>query len=186
MHRHRTARRRRWTLRVAIGSEAIWSMSEQTLHDKTPGACPSCGALPREGFDSCQAMWDELLAKSFSEFAFARFHRQIVDAYSLQHPDPYCKSARSYAAHLTGLCCHVEHEANPRVNQTIQRWLSGRPALEKPAVPEARGQLTLAHVLPASSPSDTAARLDEWFNEVWSAYSEHHETARSWIGLAMG
>jgi len=131
-------------------------------------------------------MWDDLLAKSFSEFAFARFHRQIVDAYSLQHPAQYCRSAKSYAAHLTGLCCQVELGGSPAVNRAIQQWLSGNVDLDKPPIPDHRGRLTLAHALAATAPAEIAERLDEWFHSVWDAYEELHGTARAWIDRAMG
>lgn len=142
--------------------------------------------MPFEGYARCEDMWDDLIAKSFSEFAYARFHRQIVDAYSLQHPARYCKSAKSYAAHLTGLCCHLEHGGSLEVNRSVQRWLSGKVELEKPLVPQHRGDLTLAHVLGATAPAEIAERLEEWFGDVWAAFSELHEVTREWIERLAG
>ena len=148
-------------------------------------ACASCGSVPVDGYTSCENMWDDLLAKSFSEFAFARFHRPIVDAYSLQHPAQYCKSAKSYAAHLTGLCCHIEHQGSSEVNRSVQRWLSGNVELDKPPVPHHRGDLTLAHVLGAAAPAEIAECLEEWFRSVWAAFSDLHGTTREWIERVM-
>jgi hypothetical protein len=50
-----------------------------------------------------------LLARDFTDAAYFRVHRMIVDTYCLQHPDRYCVSAKSLAAHLTGLCWLIEH-----------------------------------------------------------------------------
>lgn len=143
--------------------------------------CPSCGAVPAAGFADCQAMWDQLLAESFSNFAYARLHRAIVDAYSLQHTDPYCKSAKSYAAHLTGICCAVEHGGTPEVNAAMQHWLSTNPELDKPDVPVTRGRLTIASVIELRVPSEITAALEVWFEDVWRAYEAQHGVTREWI-----
>lgn len=147
--------------------------------------CPSCGARPLDGRRDCEAMWEELLAETFSNFAFARFHRQIVDVYCLQHPGRYCVSAKSYAAHLTGLCCFVEHGGEAAILSAVQTWLSGNPELDKPPVPAERGSLTLTHVLEVDSPSAVEAAVDEWSRDVWKAYSEQHDAARRWIRAAL-
>jgi len=56
---------------------------------------------------------------------YARLHRLAVDAYALQHPDEYCRSAKSLAAHLTGACAAIDREADvERINDAVQRWLS--------------------------------------------------------------
>lgn len=150
------------------------------------GICPSCHAIPREGFASCREMWERLQLQSLSNFAYARFHRPIVDAYALQHPEPYCRSAKSYAAHLTGICVAVEHHGDARVNLAVQRWLSGNPEIDKPPLPGARGALTIADVLAADGPEQVRAALQAWFHSTWQAYAAHHELARAWIREALG
>jgi len=37
-----------------------------------------------------------MIAREFGDFRYAREHRLTVDAYSLQHPDEYMRSAKSY------------------------------------------------------------------------------------------
>jgi hypothetical protein len=133
------------------------------------------------GFAGCGAMWDHLLAESFSNFAYGRFHRAIVDAYSLQHPDEYCASAKSYAAHLTGMCVAVEYGGDDGVNTAVQRWLSAGPQIDKPAVPAERGRLTLASVIEVEAPTAIAAALEVWFADVWGAYGGQHEVTHGWI-----
>jgi len=144
-------------------------------------ACPSCGSLPVAAFADCDAMWDHLLAESFSNFAYGRFHRAIVDAYSLQHPEEYCESAKSYAAHLTGMCIAVEHSGDGRVNAAVQCWLSADPKIDKPMVPAERGRLTLASVIEVEAPAEIAAALEAWFADVWGAYGAQHEVTHAWI-----
>lgn len=154
------------------------------LADPRGAVCDSCGAEPTAGFADCQAMWDHVLAESFSNFAYARFHRQIVDAYSLQHPAQYCKSARSYAAHLTGMCCHMEHDSRAALLSRLQAWLSGLEGLEKPALPDSYGELTVAHASGSGGPDEVASRINEWSRSIWRAYRAQHAIARAWIEQA--
>lgn len=148
--------------------------------------CPSCGAVPLAGYADCRAMWDELLARSFSDFGYARFHRQIVDVYSMQHPAAYCRSAKSYAAHLTGLCCCAERGGEPAIQEAVQRWLSGNPALTRPPIPGDRGAITLVEVLEAPYPEGIPEALERWTLAAWEAYADAHELARRWIREALG
>ena len=160
-----------------------------TSHNSAAGEptriCPSCGAAVSGDFVDCQDIFDYFLARSFSDLTYGRFHRLFVDLYSLQHPDRYCASARSLAAHLTGLCCVMEHEGDVRVNRAVQRWLSGKVDLHKPPLPPQRGGVTIDHFVGLEDPK-VAAKFDEWCEAVWEAYADHHELARGWIGAAFG
>ena len=59
-------------------------------------------------------------------------HNQVVDTYAMQHPEEYGRSAKSYAAHLLGLCCAVEHAGDQKLYWSIARWLDGARAIDKP------------------------------------------------------
>jgi len=148
--------------------------------------CPSCGAPSTPEGGNCQDMWDQLLAADFSDFRRGRYHRWAVDTYSMQHPEQYCKSVRSFAAHLTGLCCAMEHGRDRAVNAGVQRWLSQPVAIEKPTIPTRRGALTIAHVHAAEDHDDYVRRLGQWAADVWSAYADYQEMARTWIATALG
>ena len=159
-----------------------------TSHEGTAGytrVCPSCGAVASEEFSDCQSIFDHFLARSFSDLTYGRFHRLLVDLYSLQHPDRYCTSAKSFAAHLTGLCCVLEHGGDERVNSAVQRWLSGNVDLTKPALPTERGSVTIDHFVDLGD-GDVPAKVDQWCEAVWEAYADHRELARGWITDAFG
>jgi hypothetical protein len=104
----------------------------------------------------------------------------------MQHPDTYRRSAKSYAAHLTRLCCGLEHGADPKVYRAIQRWLNGAVALEKPEVLSERGRMTVADLQAAASPEEMARLAQAWAEEVWEAYTSQHGVAQEWIRLAFG
>ena len=144
--------------------------------------CPGCGLLVDGGADGCQTLFDEEAVRAYDDPRFATRRRVIVDAYSLQHPDRYCVSAISLAAHLTGVCVAVEHpDREVALNAAIQRWLSRRPRLERPTLPVDRGDLTIADVRAATEPAEHARVAAAWAGATWAAYRDLQDVARTWI-----
>jgi len=72
----------------------------------------------------CKETFDEIMAKEFSDYRFGRVHRLTVDTYALQHPDPYMISPKSFAAHLTGMCCALDYHNDQELLRFLQKWLS--------------------------------------------------------------
>lgn len=142
----------------------------------------SCGL---ESEAECKQHFETVLVKEFSDFGYMKIHRLTVDAYSLQHPDPYMLSAKSFAAHLTGMCCFMEYGGDRALLRALQRWLGGkREDLEKPELLEDVGELTIAHIIGALDATEHERRVEEWAADVWRAYAVYHDLARDWIGTA--
>ncbi len=148
--------------------------------------CEDCGAVIAEGKVGCIKLFEETIAKEFSDYRYGKIHRLTVDAYCLQHPEPYMHSGKSFAAHLTGMCAAFEYEDALAVNQTVQKWLSTNPKIDKPAqLPEQRGNLTITYIHDASNADEHAERVKEWARDVWGAWSEHHNLAKQLIKEAL-
>ncbi|GAC1654933.1 MAG: hypothetical protein NVS4B8_30120 [Herpetosiphon sp.] len=49
------------------------------------------------------------MVHAFDDLRYAAVRNCAFDAYCMQHIEPYCHSAKSYAAHLTRLCCGIEY-----------------------------------------------------------------------------
>lgn len=144
--------------------------------------CGGCGLAVEGGTDGCQVMFDDESVREYGDVTFAGRRRLVVDTYALQHPERYCRSATSLAAHLTGLCVAVEHRAREEtLNDAIQRWLSRRPELDKPALPVARGPLTIADVLAATDAVTHRSIVERWARGTWAAYAELQPVARAWV-----
>jgi hypothetical protein len=120
----------------------------------------------------------------FDDSELASDWRLIVDCYSLQH-DRYILSARSLAAHLTGVCIALEHRGDEVLLRAVQGWLGRIRDLAKPAVPERRGDMTIDAVI-AAAPEERGAVVRAWATSAWAAWEEHHALARSWIAAARG
>ena len=148
--------------------------------------CVDCGAVVAEGKAGCLKIFEEILAREFSDYRYGRIHRLTVDAYSLQHPDKYMRSGKSFAAHLTGMCAALEDEDASALNRAVQKWLSTNPQIDKPAhIPERRGDLNITHVHSAADVDEHVQRVREWARDVWGAWHEHHELARRLIAQAV-
>ncbi len=149
-------------------------------------ACEDCGALAAEGKTDCLKLFEETIAREFSDYRYGKIHRLTVDAYSLQHPDDYMRSGKSFAAHLTGICAALENDEDAlALNQTVQKWLSTNPKIDKPVqIPERRGNLTIAYIQSAVDADEYGKRVREWVQDVWSAWSEHHALAKQLIAEA--
>jgi hypothetical protein len=138
------------------------------------------------GTDGCQALFDQFRVRESAELARDYGSTRLtIDIYSVQHPDRYCVSAKSLAAHLTGLCWAVERGESEVGLRVLQRWLNGSVPLNKPAIPKDRGKLTVADIASAVEQAAYAAALDRWARSTWEAYSPLHEVARHWIDEAV-
>ena len=152
------------------------------MNDEAADRCDGCGLAVEGGADRCQAMFDDESVREYGDVRFAGRRRLVVDTYALQHPDRYCKSAISLAAHLTGVCVAIEQRAREdELNDAIQRWLSRRPELVRPAVPATRGPLTIDDVLAASTINDHRAVVERWARGTWTAYFDLQPIARAWV-----
>lgn len=154
-------------------------------NDMSNERCDGCGFVVERGAAGCHEIFEELLARDFSNPQYFRVHRMMVDTYCLQHPERYCRSAKSLAAHLAGLCSTLESDANTAVGaDSLREWLDGASPVERPDLPSSYGELTIAHIRESGSPEEHAARVEEWSQSTWKAYAELHELARSWVEQA--
>lgn len=151
----------------------------------TDDRCPACGALVRGGRDGCQALFDELTAQALAHPAYAVRRELAFDAYCMQHLESYCRSAKSYAAHLTRLCCGLAHGGDPKVYAAIQKWLNGAVKLEKPPVLAQLGSMTVVDVRQARTAEEHARLVSDWATTVWEAYRSQHAIAHAWIAAAL-
>jgi hypothetical protein len=149
-------------------------------------ACSSCGAAVAGGTEGCQRLFEAIGLREYDDMRFGRYHRIVVDVYAMQHPDRYGRSAKSFAAHLTGLCAWLDDEAaSQSVNAAVQRWLSGPSPIERPALPTGYGRLTIRDLVDEGDPVRYGDALRGWARATWNAYAALHETARAWIATAL-
>ena len=160
-------------------------MNESGYENKSVDICEDCGAVVAQGKTGCLKLFEEVIAREFSDYRYGKIHRLTVDAYSLQHPGRYMRSGKSFAAHLTGIYAALESPDAVAVNRKMRKWLNANPKIEKPAgIPRCRGKLTITFVQSAACADEHNERVREWAREVWSAWSEHHALAKRLIDEA--
>ena len=147
--------------------------------------CKYCGAFVMNGHLDCQKLFEQVLEKIYSDYRYAETHRLMLDAYSLQHPEKYMRSGKSFAAHLIGMCVAMEYENSFEINTAVQEWLNGKRTFDKPTqIPDERGDLKISYILGAVDAKDHHQRIWKWSQLIWNAWAEHHGLARHWIGEA--
>ncbi len=150
------------------------------------GTCDGCGLEIAGGTHGCQALFDQFRLRESAELAHDYGPTRLtIDTYSVQHPDRYCVSAKSLAAHLTGLCWALERGGSEAGLRALQRWLNRSVPLDKPDIPKDRGKLTVADIASAVETAAYQGALDRWARSTWEAYSPLHEVARHWIDEAV-
>ena len=94
-------------------------MSVSEPKDTSNDVCESCGAAVAQGKSGCRGLFEEILAREFSDYRYGKIHRLTVDAYSLQHPEEYMRSGKSFVAHLTGMSAALESADALTINQIV-------------------------------------------------------------------
>ena len=147
--------------------------------------CDECGWSRAGGRPGCRERFDTLLARDYSDALFFRVHRMFVDTYCLQHPEEYCASAKSLAAHLAGLCWILEGGAGPAQGPSrLRDWLDGAKRMDKPPLPHWRGSLTIGDLPVDGDPGSWEAAVRAWAESTWAAYADLQPLARKWVAEA--
>ncbi len=147
--------------------------------------CEGCGRRIAGGAAACRAGFEAACAFDYGGGMPYALHRLLVDTYALQHPDDYCASGKSLAAHLTGLLAWLEHGDRPPVRRALRERLDGPRQPERPEPPADRGALTLEEVTAATTPAARAEALERWARATWDAWASHHALARRWLREAL-
>jgi hypothetical protein len=150
-------------------------------------ACDQCGWRDAGGRQGCRERFEAFLARDFSDPLFFRTHRMFVDTYCLQHPEDFCASAKSLAAHLAGLCWILEGGAGTAVGpDRLRRWLDGARRLDKPELPEMRGAMTIGDLPSEGDAGAWTGAVRAWAESTWAAYADLQPLARQWVAEAGG
>jgi len=155
--------------------------------------CIGCGALvsaitlPTHAYiDASPGCWHtyrEVLAKQMGYITYRRIRQLTVDAYAAQHPGATERRPRqSIEVHLLSLYFLVEEWLDPRLaTHRISQMLTERREFPRLIPPSTLGDITVHDVISATNQADQTARVEEWANSVWSAWSVHHRAVRDWL-----
>jgi Family of unknown function (DUF5946) len=113
-------------------------------------------------------------------------HQHIVDAFAAQAASQNTKPI-TVAFALIGLYLYLEKNYTGKQVQLAHMALaSGKKEWPKFALPESRGQITVADVLNAPAGQKRDAMIREWCASVWQAYSDSHAKVRDLVADSLG
>ena len=156
-------------------------------------ACVGCGALvpdqpgPTHRYmtssPGCWEIYGQVLAREYTDRAYASLHRLTVDAYAVQHPGTSSpQSIQSVGIHLLRLHLVLERgfsdAAAARVMPLLSRqkgrfhWLLPPPPM---------GGMTAVDVWRTSSTEQHRQAVMEWAQAAWQAWAPHHDQVRCWL-----
>ncbi len=156
-------------------------------------ACPGCGGLfPTvegpvhrylESSPGCWRAYGLVLAREYSDPAHGALHRLTVDSYAVQHPGhPSRQSIQSVALHLMALCLVLERGQSPEhVSRALAHLAHHDDRYTWLTPPASMGEVTVADLVPATSPAEHLRRVRAWAESAWRAWAQHHDTVRAWL-----
>ena len=135
-----------------------------------------------ESAPGCWAVYGELLAREYSDMAFARAHRLTVDSYAVQHPGrPSSQSVQSVGLHLVSLYLVLERAVpTQQATEFLQKCPQYKEHLIWLDPPATRGKITVVDVQAAKNATEHVECVWKWAASAWSAWSQHHETIYGW------
>ena len=128
----------------------------------------------------CWAMFGEVSAREYSDLAYRRSGRQLIDAYAVQHPGVNeRRAAQSVWVHLVSLCLVLEHDLPvEQAAGAMQRLLAGQPQFEWLEPPASLGDVTVVDVHAAQTAEEHIAAVRRWCDSAWAAWERHQARIR--------
>jgi hypothetical protein len=132
---------------------------------------------------ACWAVYGQVLAREYSDMAFAPAHRLTVDSYAVQHPGrPSPQSIQSVGLHLVSLCLVLERAVPvQQATELLQKFALSKEHLTWLDLPATRGKITVAHVQAAKDAAEHVKWIWDWAAAAWSAWSQHHQIIYDWL-----
>jgi hypothetical protein len=133
----------------------------------------------------CWAVYGELLARSYADFAFPPEHRFIVDAYAVQHPGEKNNQAiHSVALHLIRL--HAIFDLGRDIkfaNSIMLNSTQHKDAYTWLEPPKFMGDITVVEVGNAKTVEEFQILARDWSFCAWMAWQRHHPIISEWANL---
>jgi hypothetical protein len=170
-----------------VGDDA--RVTRQRMETNCPGCRVRLAAIDASAHPymtcspACWRRYGDLLAAQYADPERMAFHQLVVDTYAVQHPDgDDPRAIQSVGIHLMTLCLFLERGVNPALGTRLHRGMLRRPVFQQLDPPSFRGELTM-HVVPLDGdPGRARATAYSWAQDVWNAWSAHHQTVCEWVG----
>ena len=150
------------------------------------GRCQFCGSNTRRGVHECV----EIFSMGFQYIDFSKpdnhgYRFLTVDAHTLQHPEIHGRWNNHFHLTRQQLMLHYKIQWNYQLSPKLSDHLNKYKATHSeeylsPPVILKRGSITTTDILHAvSNETECREMIEKWANEVYHAWSAHHETVDS-------
>ena len=143
------------------------------------------GAVHRymESSPGCWAIYGEVLAREYTNVAFAAAHRLTVDSYAVQHPgQPSPQSIQSVGLHLISLSLVLDHGATmQQATEALQRGSLFKDIFVWLEPPDDLGRITVVDVHAADSPEAHIECVWDWARAARAAWSQQSDRIENCI-----
>jgi hypothetical protein len=163
--------------------------------------CFSCGAksLNLEGecheymlaSPGCYEMFNEVLNREYSDFRYSKAHHYTVDSYAVQHPGKVSnqKAVNSVGIHLVSLYFLFEKKYDitnsAKVKMEFAQFNKINKIIQPIERPEKFKGLTVFEIWDNENPNEHFELCEQWAENSWESWSNHHETIEKWADLFM-
>ena len=148
--------------------------------------CFSCGANTKNidgathkyllSTPGCWAMYGEVLAREYSDFAYMAVHDLTVDAYALQHPGKSSpQTISSLTIHLASLYAYFKFDCPAgelsKIKALVVRHKDEFMWLDPPSD---LGHLTISDILLAENATQHCKRVNQWAEAVFERWQDFY------------
>lgn len=129
----------------------------------------------------CWEMFNEIMAKEYSDFRYGMGHQFTVDAYACQHigDGKDARAMRSVHIHLASLYGIFEkkidvHQA-PLLRKEFSQYYKNKNVLQWLDPPASFGELTILELWENEIPELHKSLAEKWARSVWASWSHQHQ-----------
>lgn len=133
----------------------------------------------------CWSVYGEVLAREYIDPSYFEVHRLTVDAYAAQHPGSMDRqSVQSVGFHLIRLSLFFEHQLTvAKANNLMLEAVKIKHSFFWLKPPVSVGSITVADIAKTAGAVEHKAAVLSWAENVWNAWSFHHDTIKSWVPI---
>ncbi|MFG6101029.1 hypothetical protein D0962_01510 [Leptolyngbyaceae cyanobacterium CCMR0082] len=159
--------------------------------------CFSCGAETDDidgathsyllSTPGCWAMYGEVLAREYSDFAYWAVHDLTVDTYSIQHPgQPSRQTISSLNVHLSSLYAYFKLDVSAGELSNIKvKVVQHKDQFVWLEPPDCLGHLTINDILRAENATQHCELVNQWAEDVFNQWQDFHPVVQALLETSM-
>lgn len=159
----------------------------------TPQPCPYCGFTSPEisgptheyllSTPGCWKAYGDILAREYTDIAYAFHHDLSVDAYALQHYGVKSQQTiRSANIHLISLYAYfISERETSELSMIKQKASQLKDLFVWLDPPKDMSPINIQSLLDCSDPDKYAQAVKDWAKYIFDSWEDHHDTVKPFV-----